>query len=297
MSKRAIPLSHRLAVYLSLAEIGLGGILHALKIPFTGYILSLHQIFCLSRAQLQSKDQSIHLPIIISSVAAILKALTPMGKRLTPFLAIITQGILFNFGTIILGRNFFGNCLGAMLSSTWGFIQPLIIAYIIFGSHFFNGLDIFQQFCVDKLPWINFYIFIGILVALKAVIATVIVIITYSYSEKKWQGYENILLTLSFTPNFSINKTWSKRAFKDIFNFWFLMPLLFSILTLITTNLPIIQIFYFIARIIAVYLIYSFISSFIKIEKLVLMLKRSRLTSFSHHLAQTLVYFQSHKKD
>ena len=285
------------AIYLSLAEVGLGGILHAFKVPFTGYILSLHQIFCLTRAQLQSKDQSPHLPIIISSVAAILKALTPMGKRLTPFLAIMTQGVLFNVGTIFLGRNFFGNCLGALLSSTWGFIQPLLIAYVIFGSNFFDGLDIFQEFCSSKLPWINYYILIGTLVALKAILAVAIVIVTYSFSEKKWQSYENKLLSTPLIPTFSINKTWSQKVFKDIFNFWFLIPLLFSVLTLVTTNLSIIQVLYFITRIIAVYLIYSFISNLINFEKLISVLKKSNFTGFSHHLIQSLVYFQSKKKD
>ena len=45
------------ATALSLSEVGLGGVMHALHIPFTGTLLSLNQIFLLTRSlsQVSSK--------------------------------------------------------------------------------------------------------------------------------------------------------------------------------------------------------------------------------------------------
>lgn len=50
MQKVEVEILGREAAALSLVEIGLGSILHGLKMPFTGYFLSLNQGFFLSRA-------------------------------------------------------------------------------------------------------------------------------------------------------------------------------------------------------------------------------------------------------
>jgi len=63
----------RFAIYLSLVEVGIGGVFHNLKIPLTGYLLSLHQIFCLARAQQVDHHKDSRLPIKILTTAAILK--------------------------------------------------------------------------------------------------------------------------------------------------------------------------------------------------------------------------------
>ncbi len=75
----------------------------------------------------------------ISNVAALLKALSPAGKRLTPMLAICVQGILFALGLGIFGINSVGVLIGMLLLCLWAFAQPLILAYLIFGSAFFSG--------------------------------------------------------------------------------------------------------------------------------------------------------------
>src|SRR6185295_7221686 len=84
------------ATLLSLTEVGLGSVLHAMHIPFTGQLLSLNQIAVLSHATKMHPEKS--APLTISVVAALLKSLSPIGKRLTPMLALTMQGLLFTFG-------------------------------------------------------------------------------------------------------------------------------------------------------------------------------------------------------
>ncbi len=132
----AVDVGTRTAATLAAVEIGLGSVLHGLRLPFSGFVLSLNQGFFLARvAFTTARDPSAKsLPATVSSLVALLKALSPAGKRLTPMLGISAQGLLFNFGTLVAGRTVFGIALGAVLAALWGFVQPLIIYWAIFGT-------------------------------------------------------------------------------------------------------------------------------------------------------------------
>jgi hypothetical protein len=135
---------------LALIETGLGSILHALHVPLTGFFLSLNQAYFLSfsvkimRRESTARFNGLH----ISTIVALLKSLSPAGKKLTPMLAIAMQGVLFSAGTLILGANFLGVALGAILLSLWGFIQPLALTGLIFGAslHPSKVLEITQYY-------------------------------------------------------------------------------------------------------------------------------------------------------
>ena len=127
-----------LAGTLSLTELGLGSLLHALHVPLTGSLLSLNQGLFLSRI---TRTNSLHkqdhkrnrtLAFEVSSVTALLKSMSPVGKRLTPMLAIAVQGFLFTVGILVMGENLLGVIVGSMLLATWGMAQPAILAGIMF---------------------------------------------------------------------------------------------------------------------------------------------------------------------
>ncbi len=158
------------AALLSITEVGLGSVLHSLHLPFTGHFLSLNQVFLLSRAsQMTGNKGSRFMPGSISFVAAALKSLSPAGKKLTPMLAISTQGILFNVGIFLFGHTVVGRMVGAALSSLWGFLQPLLIYYFMCGQmlvQVLQGIDCYMPF---NLP--SVWYFVAALVSLKMVLA------------------------------------------------------------------------------------------------------------------------------
>lgn len=123
---------------LAVTELGLGSLLHALHVPLTGTLLSLNQGLFLSRVtridslQTHDRQRTKTLPLEISSVTAILKSLSPVGKRLTPMLAIAAQGFLFTSGTVLFGPNLFGVLVGSLLLSMWAIAQPALLAGIVF---------------------------------------------------------------------------------------------------------------------------------------------------------------------
>ena len=146
------------AMQLSLMEVGLGSLLHALHIPFTGFLLSLNQCFLLNRALLYSSSSDSSggrfIPMTISNTAAIIKTLSPYGKKFTPMLAISMQGLLFNVGVMLFGKNLFGRCVGSLLLSLWPMIQPVVVYGIIYGSIFLDMTAYYNQM-MSKLPWLE----------------------------------------------------------------------------------------------------------------------------------------------
>jgi hypothetical protein len=127
---------------LSLTEVGIGSLLHSFHVPLSGHFMSLNQalVLCRSQAESQNRLQSARSICRISVVSALLKSLSPAGKVLTPMLAISTQGLLFSFGVLLAGTGKAGRVLGSVFLSFWGIAQPLILATLIFGKDFFQGL-------------------------------------------------------------------------------------------------------------------------------------------------------------
>lgn len=165
------------AAMLSLTEVGLGSLLHSFHIPFSGHFLSFNQFFLLSRASAMIGPRgSRFVPGSISFVAAALKSLSPAGKKLTPMLAIGMQGLLYNVGILLFGHTTLGRIVGAGLSSVWGFLQPLMIYYFIFGQMLFQtllGLDDYRR------AWLSFempsiWFFLSLLVAFKIIASVAI---------------------------------------------------------------------------------------------------------------------------
>jgi hypothetical protein len=168
---------------LALSEMGLGSIMHAWKIPFTGYLLSLNQIFLMTRAY--QKGAPFSSAFVISVLAASVKALAPLGKKLTPMLAITMQGALFNAGVATLGMNRLGLCLGAVLASLWGFAQPLFLYLLIFGKELIPSYYNAGSLLGLHTPYLEM-LFFGCVI-LKAIFALLIVLLASEEQEMKLQ--------------------------------------------------------------------------------------------------------------
>jgi hypothetical protein len=225
-----IPLHHRLAVYLGLVEIGLGGVFHSLRIPCTGYALSLHQIFCLNRAVRDTCD--VFAPIKISLAAGFFKISLPSTKTLTPFVAIVMQGILFNVGILLFGRTIVGRCVGAMLSCVWGFIQPLLIIGLVLRKPLMDGLSVIN--IVTQQWHINLFAVILFVILLKVIFAIGICFYAVRMPSDQWSGIQDRLFALIQRTPFA--RTKGGINITSFFNMWFIIPMALSITGLLATN-------------------------------------------------------------
>lgn len=187
---------------LSLTEVGLGSLLHAFHVPFSGHFLSLNQLFLLSRSSaMVGKTGSRFVPGSISFVAAALKSLSPAGKKLTPMLAISMQGLLFNIGILFFGHSLAGRLSGAFISALWGFVQPFLLYYCIFGKAFFQTLvcmeDNIRSWLPFELP--SLWYLLSALVALKVVLALVVALTAPRVSAASMAKYTNKMTSTKFS--------------------------------------------------------------------------------------------------
>jgi hypothetical protein len=227
------------AALLSGIEIGLGSLLHSFRVPFSGQFLSLNQGLILSRACHKSRGEkwSSRTPSGISNVSAVLKSLSPAGKKLTPMLAIAAQGNLFALGVILFGNNFMGLSFGMFLLSLWAFIQPLMIYLLLFGKNLLFMADYFID-KISKVTPVHEETLIGILVsiiAIKIILGQLVVIASYYLSDQKFKMYETKLLRTKVESSRK-NLTPLRGAIKDLMNPLFLVSLILLALFFFFSN-------------------------------------------------------------
>jgi hypothetical protein len=248
--KNIFPFISRYSLLLSIVEICLGSILHTLHIPLRGHFLSLNQCFILNIAVSQQKCSSKFIPLSISNTAALMKILSPSGKKITPMLAISLQGFLFNIGTLTFGRNIIGRSIGTILLSLWPFIQPTLIYLLVFGNLLFKMVDYYNTL-INQIPWLSSFqiefLIIG-LVSIQICLALLVCIISSNIKEEHLKFYQGWLLKLEkqlpMTPK--KNKKWRK-----LLSPFFIISLGLSFIFIILTASSKEEIFWPIIRIIA----------------------------------------------
>lgn len=222
------------AAQISLVEIGLGSLLHAFKVPFAGMFLSLNQIFFLSFTIKQKKLVARTDPFYVSTITAMLKSLSPAGKKLTPMLGISMQGFLYTIGTLFFGLNIVGALVGSVIASVWSFVQPIAIYFIIFGSSLFVAFERAIDSVKKVYPAIDMHLAIKIfwgLVLFKMVFSVFVTLFSFALPTKTVENiYAKIENNVPQAKNLSENeeKNIYTEALKDLLSPLFIVSLLFT---------------------------------------------------------------------
>lgn len=223
------------AALLSIIEIGLGGLLHAFSIPLGGHFLSLNQTYFLSRSVRKHAEETRLLPFYVSNTAALIKLVTPIGKKLTPMLAIAAQGFLFSIGTFFFGNNLLGAIVGAALASPWSIVQPFLLSYLLFGESLVHAAQFYfdqihRYFAIEPQ---HLGIVLASLVLFKMVLSVIATALGARVSEEKATQYENSVITMSSYNGVFKEKPegfWEnvRASFKELLSPWFLTSLAFT---------------------------------------------------------------------
>lgn len=117
-------------------EVFLGTILHASKIPFRGTVLTIIAVVLIttSRSFINYKGSM----IAISAVVATLKLITLPGFNITPFIAIIMQGIIAEIIFSFFNYNFISSLFAGSSILIYTLIHSLIMQGIFFGLGIYN---------------------------------------------------------------------------------------------------------------------------------------------------------------
>ncbi len=130
----------------------LGGILHSLRIPFTGLILGGLAIVFLYLIAISSKNKSqiIQSTFIVTSIKFLLSPNTPF----TAYIAVIFQGLIAYLIFNSLGMKKISVILLGVFSMLYSSIQKIVLTTIIFGMTFWHAIDDFTNY-VMKLFGVN----------------------------------------------------------------------------------------------------------------------------------------------
>jgi len=207
----------------AIAEVSLGSVIHAIHLPLGGHFLSLNQALILTFASRSAADRREAMSTVtgVGTSAAILKALSPAGKRLTPMLAIGVQSVLFALGIGALGRHVLGAVLGGVLLSIWGFAQPLLLGYLLFGNVLFEAA---LKIWTDTALALGISTELGLRFLLGLVIAKERLEKAYLRRVKKLAGQTKPL------PSRKVRRTAISGALRDLLNPWFVASVILTIL-------------------------------------------------------------------
>lgn len=125
-------------------EAAFGGILHALKIPFTGLFIGSIAVMLITLIAHYSKDRKeiLKATVIVLLVKGIVSPHTPV----TAYLAVMIQGVLgYIIFSLIRFPGFAAPLLG-FLALLFSAFQKLIVTTIFFGTSFWKSIDLFAEY-------------------------------------------------------------------------------------------------------------------------------------------------------
>ncbi|RMG74968.1 MAG: hypothetical protein D6722_01740 [Bacteroidetes bacterium] len=153
------PALDRLTALWALSEAGLGGVLHALRTPFTGLLVGGMAILLISLiAQASPRPGRAILRALV--VVLIIKALVSPHSPPTAYLAVGFQGLL---GATLFGG--LGPRLAALLLGPLALLesalQKLLVLTLLFGQPLWTAVDAFMQSVGDTLPFLAGHPWLG----------------------------------------------------------------------------------------------------------------------------------------
>jgi hypothetical protein len=157
---------NKLTALWALSESGLGGILHGLQIPFSGFFLAAFAIIIIRLIAFNAKNpfQSV---LKATLLVLLLKAAVSPQSPVTAYFAVAFQGFL---GALIFGSVKNQN-IASYLTSIFCLmetaIQKLLVLFILFGTSFIDATDAFIADVFQKLDLqvnsFSFWVMIGYL--------------------------------------------------------------------------------------------------------------------------------------
>lgn len=252
------------AVSLSLIELALGSILHALHVPFSGQFLSLNQGLFLTRSIDMIKNRFVAAKIVleISIVVSIMKSLSPAGKKLGPMISISMQGFLYMIGILLFGSNLLGQSTGLILLSLWAFVQPFVTYFLIYGPDLVLALNYFIE-KLNKHTTVNnetLVQVISVIIGIKLFIALIIPFVFKYTPENILKKYDKLISLKHVKIKRTSSTSTLRGVFQDLTKPFFIISMILMFLFFYLTGDDTAIVFWKILRTFAIAFIIFFFS-------------------------------------
>jgi len=139
---------HRLTALWALSEAGLGGVLHALRIPFTGLFIGSSAVLLIILLATFSRKKGVIMRATI--LVMIVKGMVSPHTPLMSYTAVFLQGLLGElfFGTIRSKR--LAGFLLAFIALLFSALQKFLVMTLVFGMNIWHSIDLFGNYVLSQ---------------------------------------------------------------------------------------------------------------------------------------------------
>ena len=215
-----------------------GGVLHILKIPFTGLFIGSFAVTCIFLIAHYGKKPSLILrsTIIVLLVKAVVSPYTPI----TAYLAVSVQGLLGYLVFLTIKNEGLASSLLGISALLLSALQKVIILTLLFGTNLWKSVDTFYIYLIDKIGltnsvftqsislffisiYVGIHLLAGLFVGYKAVsIPKWIELKSHLFSDYKNSVIKNSNLFEDEKSNTKRKRWWQKKSGFALFSFLFL---------------------------------------------------------------------------
>lgn len=198
-----------LIVAWALAECGIGGVMHALRIPFTGIVVGGIAVTCIALIAMSSLNVRKEILTALTLVLLIKLAVSPHSPW-QAYVAVMFQGVL---GSVLLRNDLISKwriLIFTVICLAESALQKIAISVLIFGLEFFKAIDLVLNSITSFFGVISQGTYSIYLLSIYLVLHLMVGIILGLYIPKiplQLKEFEPILSQASkYRSNYSMNK-------------------------------------------------------------------------------------------
>lgn len=154
----------KLTALWALSESGLGGILHAYRLPFSGFFLAAFAIIIIRYISFLS-DNSFKTIVKATIIVLMVKAIASPQSPINAYIAVSFQGFIGAIIFSLIKKQKIATYLTAIICLMETALQKLLVVWILFGSSLFIAFDRFtedvlKEFHLGFISSITYLVFI-----------------------------------------------------------------------------------------------------------------------------------------
>jgi hypothetical protein len=222
---------YRLIALWVLCEAIAGGMMHAVKIPFTGMIISSGAVICicLIAYYVPAKGAILKATIIVAVFKMLLSPHTPP----TAYMAVFFQGLMGQLLFFNIRYHRLSCILLAVFALVESAIQRIVVLTVLYGTNFWSAVNEFLKKISNQSAVTDYSLFIATAyIALHAIAGLVVGLFAGSivWQSKSWNilHEEYLIPDVNTKTNTTTKPGNSKRKMKLVFiSIWFILMTLF----------------------------------------------------------------------
>jgi hypothetical protein len=145
---RTINPIERITALWALSEAALGGVLHALRIPFTGLFIGSSAVIFITLIAFFNDQRGAILKATL--LVMIVKAIVSPHSPVNAYLALAFQGIMGEILFLLFPSKRIAAFLLGFLSLLESSIQKILIITIVFGQTIWEAIDLFSEYVINQ---------------------------------------------------------------------------------------------------------------------------------------------------